>query len=132
MDNGRIDSLISIRGIASLVVAIFHCLLSFMFFYKANYFNEFSNDTIALFTLSPLHTIWAGKEAVFLFFILSGFVLSIPFYKGEAPKYRVYIVRRFFRIYIPHIVIIATSVFLVIFFLNYKNVHGLSSTYNNR
>ncbi|MGF9741828.1 acyltransferase [Priestia megaterium] len=132
MDNNRIDSLDSIRGIASLIVVIFHCLLSFMVFYKANYFNEFSNEAIALFTLSPLHTIWAGKEAVLLFFVLSGFVLSIPFYKGEAPKYRVYIVRRFFRIYIPYIVIMAISVFLVTFFLDYKNVHGLSSTYNNR
>lgn len=71
----RIESLDSLRGIAAFVVIIFHCLLSFHIFYDANYNFEFDNWLVELFTVTPLHTLWAGKEAVLLFFVSSGFVL---------------------------------------------------------
>lgn len=44
----------------------------------------------------------AGRQAVMLFFVLSGFVLSIPFWrKGVNGPYVAYLIRRFFRIYVP-------------------------------
>lgn len=85
-----------------------------------------------LFVVTPLHTIWAGREAVLLFFVLSGFVLSIPFFNGRKLNYTSYVIRRFFRIYIPYIVIMMTSVLLVMLFHEYKNAEGLSSAYANR
>ena len=130
--NGRIDSLDSLRGIAAMIVVIFHCLLSFNVFYYANYEDEYSNKFVELITISPLHTIWAGKEAVLLFFVLSGFVLALPFLNGNAPEYKVYVVRRFFRIYIPYVVLIFISGVLMIIFAEYKDIEYLSSTFNNR
>jgi peptidoglycan/LPS O-acetylase OafA/YrhL len=44
----------------------------------------------------------AGHQAVMLFFVLSGFVLSLAFWnKGSNGPYGRYLVRRFFRIYVP-------------------------------
>lgn len=129
----RIESLDSLRGIASFIVVIFHCMLSFPIFYYANYKYEYKNSFIEFLTVTPLHTLWAGKEAVLLFFVLSGFVLSVPFFNSnKLPNYGVYLVRRFFRIYIPYIVIMMASVVLVELFSSYKDIQGLSSTYNNR
>lgn len=128
----RIESLDSLRGIASLVVVIFHCLLSFNVFYQANYYSEFSNDLVKYFTVTPFHTVWAGNEAVLLFFVLSGFVLSIPFFKGKQLDYTSYIIRRFFRIYVPYIIVMMVSVVLVTLFHEFKSVEGLSPTYENR
>jgi peptidoglycan/LPS O-acetylase OafA/YrhL len=49
-----------------------------------------------------LRPLLAGKSAVLLFFVLSGFVLSLPFWNsGSTGRYRSYLTRRFFRIYVP-------------------------------
>lgn len=130
--SNRIESLDSLRWIASMIVVIFHCLLSFNLFYDAYYTHEFNNKFIEFLTTSPLHTVWAGNEAVLLFFVLSGFVLSIPFFNGRQLNYPSYAIRRFFRIYIPYIVIMMVSVLLVMLFHEYKSVDSLSSSYENR
>jgi len=52
----------------------------------------------------------AGREAVILFFILSGFVLSIPAINSRAQRYPVFITRRVFRIYFPYLVAIMAAV----------------------
>ena len=43
----------------------------------------------------------AGHEAVIFFFVLSGFVLSIPFYRRFVP-YTPWIIKRCCRIYLPY------------------------------
>jgi peptidoglycan/LPS O-acetylase OafA/YrhL len=40
--------------------------------------------------------------AVILFFVLSGHVLAIPVWRGKQGPYPQYLVRRFFRIYVPY------------------------------
>ncbi len=52
-------------------------------------------------TFTPLHLIWAGKEAVYVFFILSGFVLTIPFTGDARPSWWAYFPKRLVRIYLP-------------------------------
>jgi peptidoglycan/LPS O-acetylase OafA/YrhL len=130
--SGRIDSLDSLRGISSMIVVIFHCLISFPIFYYANFRDEYSNKFIEFLTKSPLKSFWAGNEAVLLFFILSGFVLSLPFLNNSAPTYLVYIVKRFFRIYIPYIIIIFISIILMSLFAKYNIINSMSDSYNGR
>lgn len=122
MKNERIESLDSLRGISALIVVIFHCLLAFEIFRIANHENKFINGYMEAFTVTPLHTIWAGKEAVLLFFILSGFVLAIPFTKNTVPTYGVFIIKRFFRIYIPYIIVMAISVILANLFWEHNTL----------
>ena len=52
-------------------------------------------------TYTPLHLVWGGTEAVFLFFVLSGFVLTLPFLGPRAPRWRDYYPRRLARLYVP-------------------------------
>ena len=60
----------------------------------------------------PVRFLWDGEAVVILFFVLSGFVLSLPYYAAHDLPYGRYLVRRFFRIYIPYIVAIAVGLIL--------------------
>ena len=51
-------------------------------------------------------TLWNGHSGVIIFFVLSGFVLSLPFYTNVKFNYREYLTKRICRIYIPYIVVI--------------------------
>lgn len=132
LKGNRIESLDSLRGIAAMIVVIFHCLLSFSLFYEANYEFNFANRLVEIFTVTPLHTLWAGKESVFLFFVLSGFVLMIPFTNNKKPKYSFYLIKRTCRIYIPYIIVMFISVVLTFLFWGYNNLEGMSTSYENR
>ena len=57
-------------------------------------------------TYSPVHLWWLGTEAVYLFFVLSGFVLALPLASaagGQAPGgyWRSYYPSRLIRLYLP-------------------------------
>ena len=51
-----------------------------------------------------------GAEAVILFFVLSGFVLSLPAVDGRPQSYFTFVTRRIFRIYVPYLAALAVSV----------------------
>lgn len=51
-----------------------------------------------------------GNEAVLLFFVLSGFVLSLPAVTGKPQRYSTFLIRRVFRIYAPYLVALAASI----------------------
>jgi peptidoglycan/LPS O-acetylase OafA/YrhL len=55
--------------------------------------------------MSPL-----GYEAVLLFFVLSGFVLSLPAVEGRPQSYLTFVTRRVFRLYVPYLAALAFSV----------------------
>ena len=130
--NRRIESLDALRGLAALSVVIFHCLISFELFHQANYNEVYTSGLMKFFAESPLRLLWAGKEAVLLFFVLSGFVLAIPFMNNRVKSYKDYALKRFTRIYIPYICVMIISVILAMLFLDLKPDLGLSSTYENR
>ncbi len=127
----RIDSLDSVRGMAALSVVIFHVLVSFNTFYQAIHF-KFEQPIIKWLTVTPLHTFWVGYEAVLLFFVLSGFLLSLPFVDGRSPRYGEYAIKRFFRIYIPYLFAMLLSCALMVLFAVQQPNPLLSEIYNNR
>ena len=126
MAEKRITELDSLRGIASFTVLIHHCLLAFplVFSFLVSHDVHHAPVVLKFFMFSPMHVFWNGHAAVILFFVLSGFVLSIPYYKDTVPKYGNYLVKRICRLYIPYFLTITVAVLL----LNYYNsVHGISN-----
>tara|TARA_R110001592_G_scaffold20926_25_gene84895 strand:- start:23128 stop:24213 length:1086 start_codon:yes stop_codon:yes gene_type:complete len=99
----RYDSLNSLRGIAALIVVFNHMFISVAFHYFISN-EEFQN--------SPIFHLFNARLAVLFFFILSGFVLSLSYITGKNIKYKTYIIRRFFRIYVPFIIITLTTILL--------------------
>jgi peptidoglycan/LPS O-acetylase OafA/YrhL len=84
MQRGRITDLDSLRGIAATTVVFFHL--------TKRYFEDYGRPPEALFSF-PLE----GMQAVFLFFILSGFVISLTLEKIKKPFD--FILSRFSRIF---------------------------------
>jgi peptidoglycan/LPS O-acetylase OafA/YrhL len=101
----RLEELDSIRGLAALTVVFSH-------FYNL-WLDDAMRGSSALarhaFTYS-VYPFVQGHSAVMLFFILSGFVLSIPAIHGRSQSYPVFVTRRVFRIYMPYLIALALSV----------------------
>jgi peptidoglycan/LPS O-acetylase OafA/YrhL len=99
----RLTALDGLRGIAALVVVVDHSMLSTTLFGGADYvpWNARRGGVSWWLTDTPLHLPWAGTEAVYFFFVLSGFVLALPIVKGKTIVWRDYYVRRLVRLYLP-------------------------------
>ncbi|MBO1579742.1 acyltransferase [Bacillus sp. XF8] len=97
----RYKELDSLRGIAAIIVLIGHFLALFPILGKKIMYSTFG-------VYFPI--LWQGHSAVIIFFVLSGFVLSLPFYKGMKFNYLGYLMKRFCRIYLPYIVILFIAI----------------------
>lgn len=123
----RYKELDSLRGLAALTVLASH--------FSGVFPGAFEDTSMSgmlgmnLLKYSPLHIFWAGHEAVILFFILSGFVLSLPYYSKNV-KYKTFIIRRICRIYFPYIVAVLFSVLTFELFSSAK-IPELSSWFNS-
>ena len=110
--NKRLDELDSLRGLAAFSVLASHLMLVFPIIWDiqtpAN-----APWWLKLAAFSPLHMLWAGHEAVIFFFVLSGFVLSLPFLeRDKTVPYGLYLVKRILRIYSPYIVAAVSAILL--------------------
>jgi peptidoglycan/LPS O-acetylase OafA/YrhL len=104
----RLRSLDSLRGIAAVVVVIYHSLLVFPYTYeilggRGVPFAENGDIWALLLTVTPPSLLWAGREAVLLFFVLSGFVLALPFDAppGTRPRLLPFTAKRVVRLLLP-------------------------------
>jgi peptidoglycan/LPS O-acetylase OafA/YrhL len=105
--SARITALDSLRGLAALIV-VFHHLDNALDL-------DGSNPRLGpIFHHSPLRLLIDGRCAVMLFFVLSGFALSISI--GKNFSYWSYLVKRLCRLMIPCIagVLIAAGAYLLI------------------
>jgi peptidoglycan/LPS O-acetylase OafA/YrhL len=112
MKTNRIDSLDSLRGLAALIVVFHHCLVTFPLFWSV-YQHPADTALMRILGNSPVHLLWDGPEFVLVFFTLSGFVLSLPFWGGKSLTYRQFLVRRVFRIYPTYLVAVTIGAILM-------------------
>ena len=84
---GRITQLDALRGLAALVVVFHHAR------------NMLSQSAPPAYLLP----IFSGRKSVTLFFVLSGYVLALPYWEGRQQGYAKYLVRRICRIYVPYV-----------------------------
>lgn len=89
MAKTRLGTLDSLRGIAALVVVFHHCASITIASAGGTKFGR----------IFEVYLINAGHPAVILFFVLSGFVLALQFFKRQTPPYFSFVIKRVFRIY---------------------------------
>lgn len=127
----RYETLDSLRGLAALAVMIGHFFLVFPFMGQNTTAWGCFNYPINFLKYSPMHMIWAGHEAVIVFFLLSGLVLALPYTDGRAPAYGVYLVKRICRIYIPYLTAVLLAVAAKTIFFQ-APLTGLSGYFNSQ
>lgn len=98
----RITYLDGLRGLACIQVMIFH------------YFGTFTPYQSGMFTIFFAN----GKNAVFLFFLMSGFVLTNSFQSSSQPPFR-RAMQRLLRIAIPALVSVAIATILIVASMRY-------------
>jgi peptidoglycan/LPS O-acetylase OafA/YrhL len=110
----RYRSLDSVRGIAATIVVFYHAILTIPGSFedrlalRANGFDE----RFAWLYLTPLRILVAGPAAVYLFFVLSGFVLTLSLGGGGRETYATFMLKRIVRIWLPFAVAILISAIL--------------------
>lgn len=91
------------RGIAALVVLVHHVLLTdrqlAVPYQSAGPAGKPSY--VWWLTYTPLHLIWNGPVAVYVFFVMSGYVLALPAAKAVPADWSGYYPRRLIRLYVP-------------------------------
>jgi peptidoglycan/LPS O-acetylase OafA/YrhL len=94
----------AIRGLASLAVLIGHLLLAFWpeLYIGARNIPAGYPRLVRQFALSPLKIVYDSQFAVTVFFLLSGFVLSLSYFRTRSVEVLTSAaVRRYFRLMIP-------------------------------
>jgi peptidoglycan/LPS O-acetylase OafA/YrhL len=100
----------AIRGLAALAVVVGHFILGFwpgLYFRKGLGWDQ-SPSVVHALVRFPGKFLWDGHMAVSLFFVLSGFVLSLSGFRNGAPALGSAAVRRFPRLMFP----VAASILL--------------------
>ncbi|XHR28267.1 MAG: acyltransferase family protein [Chthoniobacteraceae bacterium] len=97
----RYNELDSLRGFAAFSVLLSHFWATIPSF----------PSWVTTLLCGPLCIFVAGHEGVVFFFVLSGFVLALPFLGEEAPSYWGYLVKRVLRIYSPFLFAVGGAMF---------------------
>ncbi|CAN5280164.1 acyltransferase [soil metagenome] len=102
----RLPQLDGLRGVAALIVVFHHSMLlsaSFAATYMRNGDIPAVGSALWFLTATPLKFLTAGGEAVILFFVLSGIVLTLPVLARRDFDWWSYYPRRVIRLYLPAI-----------------------------
>lgn len=125
----RLLALEGLRGIAAVAVVFYHCLLVFypaLFFGKDYYVDNvhrihFEN----ILAGSPFTVFLSGTFSVSIFFIISGFVLTIGFFQGGDQKIiKRLAAKRYPRLMLPALVSVLIVWLLLAFGLNVNKDHA--------
>lgn len=134
----RITALDGLRGWAALLVVVHHCLMVLPELAQPYFEDRPPQPGWAdVLVYSPLHSLWDGPAAVLVFFVLSGFVLTLPFLRPAEPgRWTAYYPARIVRLYLPVFFAVVLAVALALLVpretsssaSDWLNVHDLPLT----
>ena len=129
-----LKNLESLRGIAALMVALCHCLLVLSVDGLDNIwfatFSELNGVQSAITRFALLF--FNGGAAVIVFFVLSGYVLGLSLDKHRLTLGRTlgFYVKRIFRLYPAHWVVLAAIVAVLALWFEYRDFKAASAWYS--
>jgi peptidoglycan/LPS O-acetylase OafA/YrhL len=112
----RFRPLDGLRGVAAIVVVIHHALMVLPSLASPHFSGvpvrpSYSWPWLAAHT--PIHWLWSGREAVWVFFVLSGFVLTRAMMRTSRRSWLSYYPSRLIRLYVPVVVaVLAAAAFI--------------------
>ena len=107
----RYNELDSLRGLAAVTVVFGHiAALVFAAPIIAGSGWTHWRHILELLNRTPLTVAMSGGAAVRFFFVLSGFVLMLPYLRHKDNPYAPYLVKRICRIYLPYLAAVAIAV----------------------
>jgi peptidoglycan/LPS O-acetylase OafA/YrhL len=119
----RLKQLDGLRGLAALAVFFFHAIMML----------PPNSPALAALTKPLLRPFWDGPSAVMLFFVLSGYVLTLP-YTDPSPR-RIdtipFIIRRIARLYPAYWIVLLIALALKFFVFSPQGLYGLSEWVNS-
>lgn len=127
----HIRSLDGLRGVSALLVLFHHVLLMRPDF-GAFEWNEATRPRGAFEWMmfeTPFRILWAGQERAILFFVLSGFVLSLPWLHSHPRPYAKFLLNRFCRLYPPYLIVMSLAAIGAVF-LGGRQIPGASIWFN--
>jgi peptidoglycan/LPS O-acetylase OafA/YrhL len=110
-DGARLRSLDGVRGLAAVVVVLYHAyLLAQPHLYAASGDGRAHPGNLDWWLyLSPVSILTSGEQAVLVFFMLSGIVLTLPVIRATSFNWVAYYPRRVLRLYLPVVVSVALA-----------------------
>jgi len=102
----RLKELDSLRGLAALAVSFYHGQTLFA--------SGAAAAVLALLAMTPLHAMFDGGRAVVFFFVLSGFVLAVPFFRGPVSPVG-FVLKRMARIYPAYWAVLIIAILVQVF-----------------
>jgi peptidoglycan/LPS O-acetylase OafA/YrhL len=102
--SNRIHGLDGLRGVAAATVVLTHVLMTNLAFNRVvdqPAAHASDHDLAWWWSYTPLRIVGAGREAVLVFFVLSGYVLTQPLLSGRTFRWRGYYPKRLTRLYLP-------------------------------
>ena len=112
----RLRQLDGLRGVAAVIVVVHHVLLLYPRFadtYQAATPVPATGSVLWLLTATPLKVFTAGGEAVLVFFVMSGIVLTLPVLARVNFDWVAYYPRRVVRLYLPVIAAVLFAALVV-------------------
>lgn len=126
----RYNELDSLRGLAAATVAFGH-LVAVVACAPVDRIAHPSwmlwKNVLGVMNITPLCVLMVGGPAVRFFFVLSGFVLMLPFLRHRDNPYFPFIVKRICRIYLPYLAAVILSATLCAW-LGQKPLPGFTGT----
>ena len=113
----RLRQLDGLRGVAALIVVVHHSFLLFPRFadtYQSSGQLPVSGSVLWWLTATPVKVFTAGGEAVLVFFVMSGIVLTLPVLARVNFDWVAYYPRRMVRLYLPVIAAVLFAAVLIL------------------